>query len=139
MIMEYQKIRNLLKNTSNQSSRTKHWVVINGDSHGVNGTGSQIKFKNSMLRSSLYDYSDAYILVKETITIANTAAEGEDPNNRNKKVTVTSCAPFTDCISEINNKEIDHAKSIDAVMPMYNLIQYSDNYSKSFGSLWQNY
>ena len=51
------------------------------------------------------------------------------PNNRNKKVIFKNCAPFTDCISEINNKKIDNAKEISVVMPMYNLIGYSDNYS----------
>ena len=90
-----------------------------------------------MIQSSLCNYSDAYILVKGIITVENTAAEGADPNNRNKKVIFENCAPFPDCISEINNKEIDHAKDIDVVIPMYNLIEYSDNYSKTSGSLWQ--
>ena len=90
-----------------------------------------------MLRSSLCDYSDAYILVKGTITVPNTGTAAA-PNNRNKNV-IFNCAPFTNCISEINNKEIDHAKVIDVVMPMYNLIEDSDNYSKTSGSLWQYY
>ena len=90
-----------------------------------------------MLKSSLCDYSDAYILVKGTITVNNTAAQGAAANNTNKKVIFKNCAPFTNCISELNNTQIDNAKDIDIVMPMYNLIEYSDNYAKTTGSLWQ--
>ena len=90
-----------------------------------------------MLKSSLYDYSDAYILVKGTISVNNTAAAGSAANNTNKKVIFKNCAPFTNCISEINNTQIDNAKDIDIVMPMYNLIEYSDNCAKTTGSLWQ--
>ena len=90
-----------------------------------------------MLKSSLCDYSDAYILVKGTISVNNTAAAGAAANNNNKKVIFKNCAPFTNCISEINNTQIDNAKDIDIVMPMYNLIEYSDNYAKSTGSLRQ--
>ena len=90
-----------------------------------------------MLKSSLCDYSDAYILVKGTINVNNTVAEGAAPNNINKKVISKNCGPFTNCISEINNAQIDNAKDIDIVMPMYNLIEYSDNYAKTTGSLWQ--
>ena len=90
-----------------------------------------------MLRSSLCDYSDAYIVVKGTISIA--AQGGDNPNNANKKVIFKNCAPFIDCISEINNTQIDNAKHIDGIMPMYNLIEYSDDYSKTWGSLWQYY
>ena len=90
-----------------------------------------------MLRSSLCDYSDAYILVKGSISANNAAAAGAPANNTNKKVIFKNCAPFTYCISEINNTQIDNAKDIDIVMPMYNLIEYSDNYAKIAGSLWQ--
>ena len=90
-----------------------------------------------MLRSILCDYSDAYILVKGNITVNNTAAAGANANNTNKKVIFKNCAPFTNCISKINNTQIDNAEYIDIVMPMYNLIEYSDNYSKTSGSLWQ--
>ena len=90
-----------------------------------------------MLKSSLCDYSDAYILVKGTISVNNTAAAGADANNTNKKVIFKNCAPFTNCISEINNAQVDNAKDIDIVMPMYNLIEYSDNHVKPSGSLWQ--
>ena len=90
-----------------------------------------------MLKSSLCDYSDAYILVKGTIHVNSTAAQGAAANNTNKKVIFKNCAPFTNCISEINNTQTDNAKDTDIVMPMYNLIEYSDNYGKSTGSLWQ--
>ena len=90
-----------------------------------------------MLKSSLCDYSDAYILAKETISVNNTAAQGAAANNTNKKVIFKNCVPFTNCISEINNTQIDNAKDIDIVMPMYNLIEYSDNYAKTTGRLWQ--
>ena len=138
--MEYQKIANLIDdNTLNQPSkfRTRNWVEINDESKGAYNVNSQIKFKTTMLKSSLCDYSDAYILVKGTITVNNTAAQGAAANNTNKKVVFKNCAPFTNCISEINNTQIDNAKDIDIVMPMYNLIEYSDNYAKTTGSLWQ--
>ena len=90
-----------------------------------------------MLKSSLCDYSDAYIHVRGTITVNNTAAEGAVANNNNKKVIFKNCTPFTNCISEINNTQLDNAKDLDIVMPMYNLIEYSDNNSKTSGSLWQ--
>ena len=128
---------NLLDTTSNQPCkfRTKNSVEINDESRGASNINSQIKFKTSMLKSSLCDYSDAYILVKRTITVNNTAAADADANNTNKKVIFKNCAPFTNCISEINNTQVDNAKDIDIVMPMYNLIEYSNNYSKISGSL----
>ena len=92
-----------------------------------------------MLRSSFCHYGDAYILVEGNITVNNTAAEGFAANNPAKKVIFKNCAPFTNCISKINNTQIDNAQYIDIVMPMYNLIEYSDNYSKTSGSLWQYY
>ena len=66
------------------------------------------------------------------------AQAGDNLNNVNKKVVLKNCAPFTDCVSEINNKQID-AKDIDVIMPMYNLIEYTNDYSKTSGSLWQYY
>ena len=137
--MEYQKIANLLDNTSNQPStfRTKAYVEINDESRGTYSVNRQTNFKTSMLRSSLCDYSDAYILVKGNISVNNTAGAGAAANNTNKKVIFKNCAPFTNCISKINNTQIDNAEYIDIVMPMYNLIEYSDNYSKTSRSLWQ--
>ena len=141
--MAYQKIANLLDNTSNQPSkfRTKCRAEINDESRVGYTTGSNIKFKTTMLKSSLCDYADAYILVKGTITItgAGDDAAARRADERNKGVIFKNCAPFTKCISKINDTEIDNAQDIDIVMPMYNLIEYSDNYSKTSGSLWQYY
>ena len=89
-----------------------------------------------MLRSILCDYSDAYILVKGNISVNNTGT-ATAPTNRNKKLIFKNCAPFNNCISKINNTQTDNAEYIDVVLPIYNLIQYSDNYSKTSGSLWQ--
>ena len=128
----------MLDNTLNEPSkfRTKKWVEIN-ESRRTCSTNSQIKFKTTMLKSSLCDYSDAYIFVKGTITANNTAAVDPDANNANKKVIFKNCFPFTNCISEINNTRVDNAKDIDIVLLMYRLIEYSDNYSKTSASLWQ--
>ena len=116
-------------------------LKINDESRRGYTTGSDIKFKTTMLRSSLCDYADAYILVKGTITItgAGNDAAARQADERNKGVIFKNCAPFTKCISRINNTDIDNAQDIDIVMPMYNLIEYSDNYSKTSGSLWQYY
>ena len=97
--MEYQNIINLLNNTPTQPTkfRTKTWVEINDESRGTYNTNSQFRFKTSMLRSSLCDYNDAYILVKGTITVASTAAADADATS------------FTGCISRINNTQIDDA------------------------------
>ena len=90
-----------------------------------------------MLRSSSCDYGDAYILVKGNISVSNTAAEGAAANNAAKKEIFKTCAPFTSWVSKINDTQIDDVEYVDIVMPMYNLIEYSDNYPKTSGSLWQ--
>ena len=137
--MEYQKIANLLNDGSNKPSkfRTRNWVEINDDIRGAYSPNKQIRFKTAMLRSSLCDYSDAYILLKGNMAVNNTAADGAAANNNNKKVIFKNCALFTNCISKIDNTQIDNAEYIDKVMPMYNLLEFSDNYSKTSGSLWQ--
>ena len=88
-----------------------------------------------MLWSSLCYYSDAYILVKGNISLNNTAADGAAANNTDKKVIFKNSALFTNCIRKINNTQVDNAEYIDKVMSMYSLIEYSDNYSKTSGSL----
>ena len=129
----------MLNNTPNQPTnfRTKNWVEIHDHSRGTYNTSSQIKFKTSMLRWISCGYSDAFILVKGTILIAVQA--GDNPNNANKKVVFKNCAPFTDCISKINNAQKDGTKHTDMIIPMYNLIEYGNNYSKISGNLWQDY
>ena len=112
--MEYQKIAHLLDNTTGQPCkfRTKYWVEINNISKELYNTGSDIKFKTTMVRSNLCDYADAYILVKGTVTITGAgdydAAKRLD--ERNKGGIFKNCAPFTKCISRINGREIDNAK-----------------------------
>ena len=87
------------------------------------------------------NYSDAYILVSGTVTIIGEGADdaAKRVDEREKLVIFKNWAPFTDCISEINNTQINNAKDIDAVIPMYNLIEYSNNYSKTSAKLWQYY
>ena len=140
--MEYQKIANLLDNASNQPSRfrTKNWVEVNDDSRGTY-TNADIKFKTTMLKSDLCDYADAYIFVKGTITITG---HGDDDaarqaDERDKGVIFKNCPPFTKCISRINGTDIHNPQDNDIVIPMYNLIEYSNNYSKTSGILWQYY
>ena len=139
--MEHQKIANLTDDTSNQPSkfRTRNGVEINNESRGTYNVNSQIKFKTTMFKSSLCDYSDAYILVKGKITITGAGADAaaRKADERDKDVAFKNCAPFSKCISEINNTKVDNAKDINIVMPMYNLIEYSNNYAKTSGSLWQ--
>ena len=140
-MIEYQKGINFLDNNLNRQAkfRTTNRVEINDDTRRTYNTNSQIKCRTSMLKSSLCDYSDAYVLVKGTITIAPAPApaansdsnNNNNNNNNNKEVVFKSFSPFTDCISEINNTQIDNTKDIDVVMRMYNLIEYSDNYSKT--------
>ena len=140
--MEYQKIANLLDSASNKPSkfRTRNWVEINDESRGTY-TSNDIKFKTTMLRSNLCDYADAYILVNGRITITGAGDDGaaRRADERDKGVTFKNCAPFTKCISRINNTDIDTAQDIDIVIPMYNLIEYNGNYSKTSRRLWQYY
>ena len=120
--MEYQKKINLLDNTPNQPSKfeTKNWVEINDESRRTYNKDQQIRFKTSMLRSSLFDYSNAYILVKGTVIVAK--ERDVALNNSNKEVIFKHCVPFT---------------IYNVGMSKYNLIEYGDNYSKTSGILWQ--
>ena len=149
--MEYQKIANLFHSAADQPSkfRTRNWVEINDESRGTY-TSNDIKFKTTMLRPNLCDYADAYIFVKGTVTITGypRPAAGRieaqllaarQADERNKGVAFKNCAPFTKCISTIYNAHVDNAQDIDIVIAMYNLIEYSDNYSKTSGSLRQYY
>ena len=125
----------------NQKNHAVLVVILNDESKESYSTGSGIKFKTTMLRSSFCDYADTYILVKGTITI-NGAGDNDAVkrlDERNTDVIFNNCAPFTKCISRINGTEIDNAQDIVVAMPMYNLIQYSDNYSKTSGNLQQYY
>ena len=88
-----------------------------------------------MLRSDLCDFSDAYIVVKGNITLTK-AANRDFIDLRDSFLALKNNAPFTNCISKINNVLIDNAEDLDIVMPMYNLLEYSKNYSKTTGSFW---
>ena len=117
--------------------KTRNWVEINGELQGTFNASNQIKFKTSMVRSHLCDCSDTYMHVKGTIRVPDTSAQAKPASNVNKQVIFKNCAPFTSCINEISNTQIDDAHDNDLVMPMHNLIEYSDIYSKTSGSLWQ--
>ena len=141
--MEYQKITNLLGRTIDEIPRfiTKKWVEVHDQSGSADDRykpNKQIRFKTSMLRSDLCDYSDAYIVVKGDITLTKTNGRGII-DIRNRFLAFKNNAPFTNCISKINNVLIDNAEDLDVVMPMYNLIEYSKNYRKTTGSLWNYY
>ena len=115
--IEYQKITNLLGNVPDKVPRfiTKKWIKIHDQPGGTYNTNKQVRFKTSLLRSDLCDYSDAYIVVQGKITVA-------DPNNDayGKKLALKNNAPFTSCISKINNTLIGNAVDLDVVMTMYN-------------------
>ena len=122
--MEYQKIINLLDNKSNRPSKykTKNCVKIIDEPQETYNEDNQIRLKTSMLTSNLRNYSNAYILVKGTITVANTAAQGQLDNAINKKVRFKHLVPFVNSISRINNTQVDNTHEINVVMSMYNLL-----------------
>ena len=134
--MEYQKITNLLGNTSDKVPRfiTKKWIEVHDQPGETYSTKKQIRFKTSMLRSDVCDFSDAYIVVKGKITVKN-------PNNNayDKKLALKNNPPFLSCISKINSTLIDNAEDLEIVMPMHNLLEYSKTYRKTTGSLWNYY
>ena len=128
--METQEIVNLLNGSDNDNSKfaTKKMYIIDSESNGNYLQNDEIKFLTRSIESSLCDYSDVYILVTRNITAT--------PNNAVTQVVFKNCAPFEKCRTEIN-ETFDEATHINITMPMYNLIEYSDNYSDTSGSLWQ--
>ena len=161
--MEFQKITNFLNTTSDNKDLptflTKKWVEVYDQLEGNYNVNKEIKIKTSMLRSDLCDFSDADIVVKGNITVtkkAFTADNIDAPNTTASNVTATNTAnnntfgekklvfknnapSFINCISKINGVKIDNAEDLDVVMPMYNLLEYSKNYRKTTGSLWNYY
>ena len=134
--MEYDKINNLLGSQSKNLSKfvTREYVRVNSLSNTYDENKS-IRFKTPMLRSDLCDYADAYILVNDTITVA-----GNHPRDRqNRLLILKNNAPFISCISKINNELIEDAEDLDIVMSMFNLLEYSKNYRKTIGSLYNYY
>ena len=134
--MEYDKVNNLLDIESENLSKfvTSEYVRVNSLSNTYDENKS-IRFETPMLRSDLCDYTDAYILVSGTITVA-----GNHPRDRqNKPVILNYNAPFVSCITRINGELIEDADDLDIVMPMYNLLEYSKIYRKTIGSLYNYY
>ena len=144
--MEYDKINNLLlfeDNESKQSSKfvTREYVRVNSLSNTYNENKS-IRFKTPMLRSNLCDYSDACILVKGTITVTAPGVDNNADNirdKRNRLLILKNNVPFVSCITRINGELIEDADDLDIVIPMYNLLEYSKNYRKNIGSLYNYY
>ena len=133
--MEFEKIINLLGTTSDNKNLprfvTKKWIEVFDQSEKNYSPNKEIRIKTSMLRSGLCNYSNAYIIVKGDINVTN-------PNNAkiNKAVAFKNNDPFINCISKINAIKIDNAEDLDVAMPMYNLLEYSENYKETIGSLW---
>ena len=134
--MEYQKIINLSDNTPIQPTRfrTNNWVEINDDARETYNNNCLIEFKTSVLKSSLCDCSDAYVLTCVAVTVT---ALPTGRGNNYKQVIFKNHALFTDSISNINNAQVDNVKDIDVVIAKYNLIEYRNNYFKKIGKLWQ--
>ena len=136
--MEFQTIVNLLDTIFDDKDLprfvTKKWIKVYDQSEGNYNVNKEIRIKTSMLRSDLCDYSDAYIVVKGTITVVRPNAA-----TKNKSVAFKNNAPFINCISKINGVKIDNAEDLDVVIPMYNLLEYSKNYRKTTGSLCNYY
>ena len=129
--MEIQKIINLLNDSSNEESKfdTKKWYVIDSQTtKDKYKQGNTIKFETETIKSSLCDYSDAFTLVTGNVTVNA---------NNNTDVAFKNCAPFSTYKTVINDVFVDEANHIYIAMPMYNLIEYSDNYPDMSGSLWQ--
>ena len=144
--MEYDKINNLLLSEDNESEKlskfvTREYVRVNSllDTYNEN---KSIRFKTPMLGSNLCDYSDAYILVKGTITVTALGANNGVNNIRDKKersLILKNNAPFVSCITRTNGELIEDADDLGIVMPLYNLLEYSKNYRKTIGSLYNYY
>ena len=146
--MEHDKINNLLLSEDNESKQlskfvTREYVKVKSLSNTYNENKS-IRFKTPMLRSNLCDYSDAYILVKGIITVTAPGANNNNNNNNirnktNRPLILKNNAPFVSCIKRINGELIEDADDLDIVMPIYNLLEYSKNYRKTIGSLYNYY
>ena len=144
--MEYDKINNLLLSEDNESEQlskfiTREYVRVNSLFNTYDENKS-IRFKTPMLRSNLCDYSDAYILINGTITVTAPGANNGINNIRDKKnrsLILKNNAPFVSCITRINGELIEDADDLDIVMPMYNLLEYSKNYRKTIGLLYNYY
>ena len=136
--MEFQNVVNFLDTTSDDKDLPrfviKKWIEVYDQSRGNYNVNKEIRIKASMLRSDLWDFNDAYIIVKGDITL-----EGiNDATKQNKNLAFKNNAPFINCVSKINGVKIDNAEDLNVAMSMYNLLEYSKNYRKTTGSL-RNY
>ena len=133
--METLKIVNLLGDANNESSKfaTRKWYVINDQNNKDYGEGNEdsttVKFETKVIEPNHFDYSDVYILITGNITTT-----GGDANIR---AAFKNCAPFTKFKTHINDEHVENADNLDIIMPIYSLIEYSDNYSDTSGRLWQ--
>ena len=135
--MEFNKINNLLGPAHDKVPRfiTKKWIEVQSQSGSTYNTSKPIRFKTSMLRSDLCDYSDAYVWVKGRITVTN-------PNNNvnfDRRLTLKMNVPFISCVSKINGELVENAEDLDIVIPIYNLLEYSENYEETSGTLANYY
>ena len=159
--MEFQKIVNFIGTPSDNKDLpafvTKKWIEVYDQSEGNYNVNKEIRIKTSILRSGLCDFSDTYIVVKGNIFVTKKifTDDIDAPNNAATNVTATNTAnnnafgdkklvfknnaPFINCILKINGVKIDNAEDLGVVMPMYNLLEYSKNYKKTTGSLWNYY
>ena len=138
--MEYDKINNLLGSESENLSKfvTREYVRINSLSNTYDENKS-IRFKTTMLRSDLCNYADAYILVNGIITVTANTGANNIRDKKNRKLILKNNVPFVSCITRINGALIEDTDDLDIVMPMYNLLEYSKNYRKTIGSLYNCY
>ena len=135
--MEFNKINNVLGQEHNEVPRfiTKKWIEVQSQSGSTYNASKPIRFKTSLLRSDLSDYSDAYVWVKGTISIVDNKCD----DSLDRRLTLKNNAPFVSCISKINGELVENAEDLDIVIPMYNLLEYSKNYEKTSGSLFNYY
>ena len=133
--MEAQKISNFLEKSDNDILKlaTREWYIINDQINGQYGKSDEnfsiIKPNTEVIKPNLCNYSDAYILVTENIAVVN--------GNQNTLFSFKNCSILTRCVTHINDEHVETADNLDIVMNLYNLIEYSDNYADTSGSLWQ--
>ena len=137
--MEYDKINNLLRSEDSESENlckfvTRQYVKVNSLSNTYNENKS-IRFKTPILRSDVRDYADDYVLIDGIIIVARNAPR----DRQNRPVILKNNAPFISCIARYNGELIEDADDLDVVMPIYNLLEYSKNYRKTMGSLYNYY
>ena len=144
--MEHDKINNLFLSEDNESKKLSKFVTIKyvefSSLSNTYNENKSIRFKTFMLRSNLCDCSNAYILVKGTVTVTAPEVNNNANNIRdkgNRPLILKNNAPFASCITRINGELIEDADDLDIVIPMYNLLEYSKNYRKTIGSLYNYY